>query len=121
MRYAFKSELLSNAEGQINPSTAEVVISEKLYLQLPLLIKTTEDLEVAYLVKWWAGAYEFFDKEGKPFDPDYRVDGCTLKVYQDGTFQFVFELNHSTEECWTQDFKIEDGVLVVEEQAEAAD
>ncbi len=130
MSYLFKGELFSNIEFCGTPDMVEVTIGQDLMDTIPKMVQAMKDLDTNYMVKWWAGSYEFFvahdeddeDDEDEdelpveltthyePYDGDMRVDGCTMKVYSDGHIQFVFTLKYVNGDCWSQDFKLTDCV-----------
>lgn len=105
----FLSKYHCNAEWSSDP----VVCSVKLNREWEQKIKDCQEalvrLNANFITFWWAAGYEFYDEEGKVFEPDYSVDGCAIKVYADGDIKGVFQFKHSSEEGWTDGFHWADG------------
>lgn len=106
----FLSKYHCNAEWSSDPEVCMV----KLDASWEQKIKDAQDallrLDANIMIFWWAAGYEFYDEDGKVFEPDYSIDGCEIKVHKDGSFKGRFQFKHSNEEGWTDDFKWSDGV-----------
>lgn len=104
------SQYHCNAEWSSDPAVCMVKLDPLWEQKIKDAQEVLTRLGANYMVFWWAAGYEFYDEDGNVFEPDYSVDGCTIKVYADGHMQGVFQFKHSNEEGWTDDFRWEDDI-----------
>ena len=97
MKYTLPYE--SNQDWTDDPATVVVDIKG-----LPGMVKAARKamkaLGADVMVFWCAAGYKFLDEDGAPFEPDYRIEGCDLKVYEWGPVQFVFRFKNTGDEGW---------------------
>lgn len=107
----FLSQYHCNAEWSSDPVVCMVKLGPEWEQKIKDVQEALNRLDANTMVFWWAAAYEFYDEDGKIFEPDYSVDGCEIKVHKDGSFMGRFAFKHSNEEGWTDSFKWSDGKL----------
>jgi hypothetical protein len=110
----FRSDYICNAEWASNPETVEIYLISELEEVIQRQAQALKDSGGNVMITWWVGSYEFFDYEGESFEPEYRLDGGHLHVYDDGTFSFHFPFKYSGEEGLSQTLRWSDGVLMEE-------
>lgn len=96
----FSAEPTGAPDWAGSPDNIKVYLTEELFARIPAMCHALKDVGLHKGVMWVDQAYEFFE-EGSKFDPEYRVEGCYLVVFSDGTIGFEFPLRDHPETLWT--------------------
>lgn len=101
MTYKYRGEYTGGPEWGATPQEAEVSITDDLYSRIATVQAFLKEHGLAYAQKWYTGGYKFFMEDGNgnlvERDPDYRTDGCHLRIYADGNIMFEFPLKHGND------------------------
>lgn len=112
----FNLEFHSNQEWTSDPDRVVVTIHDAWDKRIEAAAAALKKAGGDMMEFWWAAGYEFLLDEGDGtfvvFEPEYRVSGCYVRVYGDGTFLFKFPFKHTDEEGWTDSLRWEDGVAI---------
>jgi len=115
----FKSEYQCNVEWAENPTHVEVYLGDEWLERIPAIATRLKEMGVHSGNIHYAAGYQLFtedeDAEDYPatlavFEPEYRIGGSTLRIYDDATFIVLFSLKHTSEEGFTNNLTILDGV-----------
>jgi len=114
MNYEFKGEYHCSGEWDDHPHMAVLTISETLFKAIPEIAAMLTAHGLSAAVKWYAADHTFLDEDEIEMNPDYSVDGCSLKIYADGDIQFEFPFKHTADKGWCGNFKLTDAIAVEE-------
>ena len=99
----FTLPVFSNNDWATDPETVVCTVPDAFEATLNEcadLLKRLDGLSTEFM---WQADYELLDEDGNPFEPDYRLEGCHVRVYKDGDIQFFMPFKHAEhgEELWT--------------------
>jgi len=112
----------SNQSWTSDPNIIEVYLSRSFLELAKKCAAMMKENELSYVVNWYSLGYEFYEDTGnilaageqlnegeqvgkngyihKPFEPEYRVEGCHAKIFADGNIKAFFPFKNTGEELW---------------------
>lgn len=100
----FDLELNSSCDWATTPARAVITLPDSYGAVVEGHADHLRKTEAHSITTYWGAEFELLNEDGTEFDnDDLRIQGCAVKVYQQGLIQFVFDFKHSADECWTED------------------